>query len=274
MKIFLTSLFIMFFGIAQSQKTFYASVDLFTKMSFNSTHPFEWDTKNANVSPLFEYNHSSVTIADPLRLGVSLGWNINQKHSIEIGAHYDGVTSKSNFRMTTYQEAIGYYTPNVATSLGRSQQNRYFINYKYSLLNRKDKTSLSLIGSLGLVTRAGPKEVADVGIIGSSGIIVKDSILFDYENASYTSNSNKALQLGLGLSSNIYVSNKYWVTLSFQFAYSGRYLGSDENSFRLIYLNSGDTYKYVFSEYNRAMGVYFGVSRHFYLDKIFKKKEK
>nr|WP_299206820.1 hypothetical protein [uncultured Brumimicrobium sp.] len=274
MKLFFTILFIMFFGIVQSQKTFYASVDLLTKMSFNSTDPFNWDTQNANVSSLFEYNHSSVTITDPLRLGISLGWNINQKHSLEIGAHYDGVSTKSTFRFSSYQQYVDHYTPNVTKTKSRSQQNRFFINYKYSLLNKENKTSLSLMGSLGLVTRAGPKAVGDVGSFGSSGILVKDSIAFERENTSYTSNANRSFQLGLGVSSDIYISNKYWVTLSFQFAFSRSYLSFDKESFSVIYLKSGDVYKYEFSQFNRTMGLYFGVSRHFYLDNIFKRKDK
>jgi len=262
----------MFFGIVLSQKTFYASIDLLTKMSFNSTHPSLWDTQNADVSPIFEYNQSSYSIVDPFRLGVSLGWNINPKHNIEMGAHFDGVTAKSTHRFSSYQEFVDYYTPNIIKYQSRSQQNRFFINYKYSLLKKVDKTNFSIFGSLALVTRAGPKEVGDVGSFGSSGIIVKDSIIFESEYTAYTSNVNKALQIGLGMSSDIYISSKYWLTLSLQYAFSRSFLSFSTEYFSVKYLNSGEVYKYVFSQYNKASGLYFGISRHFYLDNVFKKK--
>jgi hypothetical protein len=264
----------MIFGIGISQKSFYGSIDLFTKMSMNSTHPFIWDTQNANVSPLFQYNHSSYTISDPFRLGVSLGWKINSKHTIELGGHYDGVSTKSFFRFSNFQETLGFNTSNLVKSSSRSQQNRFFINYEYNLFDKNKKTNLSMFGSIGLVTRAGPKEVGGVGSFGGSGVMIQDSVLYESENASFTSTFNRALQLGFGISSDIYLSKKYWFTVSFQYAHSSRYLSFDKDSFTLIYANSGDVYKYEFGQYNRAAGLYFGISRHFYFDKLFDRKKK
>lgn len=257
------SVFTLILGTSLSQGLFYVSVDGYMKMSFNSTDPFRWDSKSAQVSNLFTYEHKSFYMGDPFRIGASLGMKIKPRHFIEIGVHYDGVSSKAGFRFASYQTYVDYYTPSSTQTKSRSQQSRFFLNYRYNLVNKSNKTNLSIFPSIGIVWRGGPKGVGNVGAFGTGGILIKDSLAYHNESTSYTAYNKYALQFGLGLQSDIFIRDKYWFSAHVQYAYSKVYLAYDVENFFINEINSGKITKYEFILHNRASGLYLGISRKF-----------
>lgn len=252
-------------GTAKSQGLLYLSVDSYAKMSFNSTNSFVWDSKTAQVSDLFSYEHSSYCVNQPLRLGASIGYQVNSRHAIEIGIHADGVSSKTRLRFASYQPLVDYTTPIYILNKSKSTQSRIFLNYKYSFFKKPGKTNVSLVPVISIGRRAGPKGQESVGSFGISGILIKDSLVYSESSEGYTSYSKYAFQFGLGLSSDVYIKSKYWFSASLFYSHTKTALYFDHTNMSITNLQTGVTTDYVFGLTNRASGLYVGVSRKFQL---------
>lgn len=250
-------------GTAKSQGSFYLSIDSYAKMSFNSTNSFVWDSKTAQVSDLFSYEHCSYCLTKPLRFGVTGGFQISNRHGIEIGIHSDGVSSKTRLRFASYQPYVDLTTPVYILNKSQSTQSRIFLNYKYALHKKPNKTSLSISPCISIGRRAGPKGEGGVGEFSSTGILIKDSLIFNQSSADFTTYSKYAFQFGLGLSSDLYLKGKYWFSLSLLYSHTKTALYFEQTKMQITNVQNGVTSNYLFGLTNRASGFYFGVSRKF-----------
>lgn len=247
----------------KAQVSFYLATDSYLKMSFNSTHPFVWDSKTVQSTPLFQYEHASYCINDPLRFGFTLGAKLNKRHAIEIGIHGDGVSSKSRFRFSSYQPYVDLITSGYTGSESKSNQIRIFMNYKYYLLSKPKKTSIAIFPSVSLASRPGGKGQENVGGFGFGGQLTNDGLSYYSSSIGYTAYSNTSFQVGLGISSDLYFKEKYWLTLSLMGSYSNNYLSFDLDNFIIKNSNTGKNDNYEFGLYNWASGLYLGLSRQF-----------
>lgn len=257
---------IMTFGILRSQMSFYVSPDIYTKMSFNSTDPFDWDSKTTQVSDLFTYEHKSFCLYAPIRYGITFGVRLNNKNSFEMGIHEDGVSSSSRLRFASYQQYVDFVTPVYTLSQARTAQSRIFINYKRKILGNNNKSTLSIVPNLGLAWRSGNLNQESVGSFSTNGILTKSGIVYDLSNKYYTSMNGKyALLFGLGISSELYFKGNYWFSISMNYSHTDSNLYFKETKMKITDSQTGESTTYVFSQYQRASGLYLSVSRKFQL---------
>ena len=272
-RIVIILIFSLILGNVNSQELIYFSVDTYAKMSFNSTNAFTWDSKTTQVSDLFTYEHSSYCLSQPLRFGFSFGVQLKPKHVVEIGIHQDGVSSKERLRLASYQSYVNYVTPGFILDKSKTTQSRIFINYKYSLINKKQKTTLSVVPSFSISRRAGPKGDESVGGFGTSGYLESENLTYTTTNVGHTAYSNYGYQLGLGLSSDIFINKNYWFSILLQYSHSKTALYYNQTRIHVTDVNTGMTTNYMFNLFNRTSGLYFGVSRKFQLIPWIKKRK-
>lgn len=272
-RILIILIYSLILGHVNSQELIYFSVDTYAKMSFNSTNAFTWDSKTTQVSDLFTYEHSSYCLSQPLRFGFSFGVQLKPKHVVEIGIHQDGVSSKSRLRFASYQNYVDFVTPGFILTKSKTTQSRIFFNYKYSLINKKQKTTLSVVPSFSISRRAGPKGDESIGSFGSSGYLVSENLTYTTTSGGRTAYSNYGYQLGLGLSSDLFFKKSYWFSISLLYSYSKTALYYNQTRFNVTDADTGITTKYVFNLWNRTSGLYFGVSRKFQIIPWVKKEK-
>lgn len=273
MRVFLLIIFILTLGVLKSQVSIFISPELYGKMSLNSNRFSYFEPKVSQVSNLFQYENSSYTLYKPFRVGASVGIKFINNSEIITGLHFDGVSSKQKLRFATYIPEINTVIPNNTFSKSVSNQYRVYFSYNFFFIQKPNKTSLALSPIISLVWRSGPKEIASVGNFSSSSLL-PDDIQLEYSNSSFTSYSKYAIQYGLGVSSNIYLSTKYLFSLSLQYSYSGSYLGVEQSKVKIINMNNNSFTNYEFQSYNRASGLYLKISKKIQIIPWIKIKER
>jgi len=234
-------------------------------MSFNSEDPSlfnRWGTKSPAIpNDLFTFENTNYSFEDPFKLGVSIGVKFKNKNELILGAHYDGVSSKSKIMFWSYQSIVNNYTTGIIIDGSTGYQSRFFLAYKYYVKNKDGKTSLALLPSIGIVRRTGGRIIENVGTFGYSGVLTKDGLVFESTSSSYTNGIDKAFVLGFGISSDFYIKSKYFCSLSLQYSHTKKSLYFEETRMNIINKSTNQSDLYVFKVMNRASGLYLTLSR-------------
>lgn len=263
----------MTFGVVKSQMSFFTSIDLHTKMSFNSNNAVFWETNKVNLSNEFIYENKNITLRDPLRLGISLGASFKSGNELMMSLQYDGVSSISRI---IFPSADFSTDPNDVVSLSvltrsRTQQSKLSVYYYYNFLRKKNKTTFAISPIFGFVWRGGPLGAEPVGSFGGEALLPNNTIL-QYNNTSYTAFYNRAFVYGLAVKSDLYRKEKYLFSMGLQFTPSKRYVSYVKTTVKVI--NTNNQTNYIFYQYNTASALYFTLSRKFQIYPRKKRKVK
>jgi len=281
LKIIFSIIFISILGVAKSQVSFFTSVDLHTKMSFNSNNFSYWETNRINFSNEFLYKNANYTLWDPFRLGASIGVKFKSGNELMSSIQYDGVTSSARIVFLDPDLSVNA-DPNtidiVAQGQGmlgrfRSSQYKFSMLYYFSLIHKEKSTTFAVSPIFSLVWRAGPLGVGSAGSVGFSGQLLPNNKIFEYNTTGYTAYGKYALVYGLAVKSDLYRKNKYLFSIGLQFTPSKRYLSFFKTSIKVID-NTNKATNYIFYQYNKASGLYFTVSRRFQIYPWKKRKNK
>jgi hypothetical protein len=254
-------LFTLSLGNSISQVTFHAAFGYNYKLSFNRLDDSTFEPLVYQEFPDFSYYQTTETFEEPWRMQGSVGLRY-KRHRLDLGVLSDGVVNKYRIGVEIYDPILEKFRADMIAGRSRTSQKRFYLEYDFSILNREKKTSLFVSASVGLCARGGPKEIAPVGTLGSSGYLTPNKII-EVTAASYTAYDRNAFNVGGGIGTDLYFKGYYFFTLAANFFYSPKHLYFDVNTVTIAEPNSVKTYE--FKSYFLCTGLYFGISRRFQL---------
>lgn len=254
-------LFFLTIGHLNAQLSFYANVQMDSKISFtnyyHNSQLLEEDTR-------FEFVHLYAprkTFKDPIRM--KLGFGIQYKrHDVQLNFQNNGVTSEfiAYFKRGDSEPGIDAYSP--SQTLSKTVHRKFALDYAFYILKKEKKTNLFISGSLALHFRAGSKGVHDIGKMGFEGPMGGG---WNYINMSeaYTTDEKFAAGWGVGVGTDIYIKGLYILTLSCQYLHSNNKLNYMKLDFTII--ENSNVHHYEIDKHPLNTSIYFGISRRFQL---------
>lgn len=244
-----------------SQVTFFGSINLNKKISFNQSYYKNSPTNGTLDFPDFSVYLPPITFDQPNRTAFSLGLE-HKKHRFYIDLLNDAVSSRCIIKVQTYDSINNSFINYSSDAKGQTSQIRLSLNYDYQFFGKKEKTNLFVNASFGLCHRSGSKGISPVGTIGTD-LNFSPSLNMSYYSSGFTAEAKNAFNFGLGLGSDLFVKKQYLLTLSVHFTHSNQNLYIKENSFTVYKSNSTQEYK--INQDFLCSGIYFGISRNFQL---------
>ena len=210
--------------------------------------------------PDFSIYQSFTSFYRPTRMAINIGMTY-KKHRIILGQMKDGVSSTNLVTFNGYQPFLQKTLPAKSPGASRSDENRAYLNYEYTLFGKQEKTNFFFSTSIGLCYRAGPKGIGNVGTISISGNLDNSGKKITVTSAGYTADAKYVWNFGAGIGTDLYYKGHYFFTLSAKFNYSKKYLGFDINTVTISSNNGSKSYE--FKMLGIRKGIYFGISRRF-----------
>lgn len=231
-----------------------------------------FNNKIANNS-YFQANNQLVSLRSITYIGLSVGININNKHSIEFGWSQDGTGSSWRDRMMTWDTlstGLQTFSNNSTVSKSHIHYQKLLINYQLSFKNSDKKTNFGVTTAVGLLFNPNKKKNTPAPSIIYGSYSSPESQTFLDENIFLTYKENEAFAfsrysflLSLGFFSDIYIKNKYLFSTSISYLQSFNYM---EYSTHHYMVNDNGTEKRLdYTSASRGSGVYFQISRKFQL---------
>lgn len=208
----------------------------------------------------FSIYQSFTSFYRPTRMAIDIGMTY-KKHRITLGQMKDDVSSQNSIYVMRYSSFSGKYVSDRIVGTTRSDENRVYLNYEYTLFGKQEKTNFFLSTSIGLCYRAGPKGIGNVGTLSTSGNLDNNGKKITVTSAGYTADAKYVWNFGAGIGTDLYYKGHYFFTLSANFNYSNKYLGFDINTVTISDNNSSKSYE--FKILGIRKGIYFGISRRF-----------
>ncbi len=244
-----------------SQVTFFGSIDLYNKMSFNQSYYKNSPIKGTLNFPDFSVYLPPITFDQPKRTAISFGLE-RKNHRFYIDLLNDAVSSRCIIKVQSYDSINNSFINYSSDAKGQTSQIRLALNYDYQFFGKNEKTNLFLNASFGFCHRSGPKGISPVGSIGTD-LNFSPSLNMSYNSSGFTAEAKNAFNFGLGLGSDLFFKKKYLLTLSVFFTHSNQNLYIKENTFTVYKPNSTQEYK--INQNFLCSGFYFGFSRKFQL---------
>ena len=265
MKIILTILSLTF-GQLIAQMSFHISPDLYFRTSFNSNSLSSWENKNIQKFDYFSIQQDEISFSEPWRFGARIGIKLNPYHTVQLGGHWNGVSSRTELFFRYYQKYIDTHTNETELHSAVTAQGRWFINYMYWFNRKSKRTQLKAVFSISLDKRAGPAVAGlGVGSFGGEGQIDKKGIFYQSSSSNFTTKYTTALGVGLGLEADLRTKTNYLFTLGVLYSHSPTPLYYNEFKMTIIDKPNHISTSYLFKQYYITSSFLFYISRSFNL---------
>jgi hypothetical protein len=240
-------------------------------MSVSSDATFHFERKTFIKTDYLEYQSNNLSLWSPLNFGISAGVKLSSKRELLFGLNTDGCSVVYKVYSESYQNGIGYM-PGRTSIKSKAFFFRYYINYKYSIVETPNKTNLSFIIGLGIMQRGGPKYGGESTGSGSvSNTIDEYGTTYVFTNNSITWHKRGYL-INFGMGSDIYFNGKYLLSTSLIFTYAPYTMGRDKNTLTINNATTGYNKTWIHWVDMKGSGLYLGISRKFLLHKNKQKK--
>lgn len=224
-------------------------------------------------NPYFQVSNQLISSRSICYVGLNLGVNFKNNHSIEIGWSQDGTGSSWRDRMMTWDTTsfgLQTFSNNHTISKSHIHYQRLFIEYQFIFKDYEEKTNLGLTLSSGFLFNPNKKKnTLPPSIIYGSYSSPESQTNLD-ENISLTFKENEAFAfsrysffLALGFFSDVLVKKKYLFSFSLSYLQSFNYM---EYSVHRYMINDNNIEKRLdYTSASRGSGFYLQISRKFQL---------
>lgn len=262
----LTILFLIILGHVNAQMSFHLSPDLYFRTSFNSSSLASLENKNIQDFDNFSIQQDELSFYSPWRLGARLGVKFNPFHTLQIGGHWNGVSSKTELFFRYYQKYIDKHTNESELHGTVTAQGRWFVNYMYWLNRNSKNIQLKAVFSISVDKRAGPPIAGlGVGSFGGEGQIDKKGVFYESSSSGYTTKHTTSLGIGLGLEADFNTKTNYSFTLGVLYSHAPTPLYYNVVKMKIIDMANNTSTSYSFKQNYISSSLLFYISKSFNL---------